>query len=90
MCINLYRKERIEKVSKIFLLIAFIPYIRYLVMSNHSYSHCWFTFRAQISSVMALLLAVAVNLDKDLLKKEFKPKSRNTYSKLNVAINNNF
>ncbi len=72
----LYRKKKVEEVSKIFLLIALIPYIRYLVMSNHSYSHYWFTFRAQISSVMALLLAVAVNLDKGLLKKEFKPKSR--------------
>lgn len=70
----LYRKKKIEEVSKILLLIALIPYIRYLVMSNHSYSHYWFTFRAQISSVMALLLAVAVNLDKGLLKKEFKLK----------------
>lgn len=72
----LYRKEKVENISKIFLLIALIPYIRYLMMSNHSYSHYWFTFRAQLSSVMAVLLAVAVNLDKSLLKKAFRRKRK--------------
>lgn len=70
----LYRKKKLEEVSKIFLIIACIPYLRYLVMSNHSYAHYWFTFRAQISSIMAVLLAVTVNIDKDLLKKEVKLK----------------
>lgn len=72
----LYRKEHLAEVSKILLLIACIPYVRYLVLSNHSYSHYWFTFRAQLSSVMAILLAVGVNLDKGLLKKEFQRKSK--------------
>lgn len=70
----LYRKKKLEEVSKIFLIIACIPYLRYLVMSNHSYAHYWFTYRAQISSIMAVLLAVTVNIDKDLLKKEVKLK----------------
>ena len=70
----LYRKKKLEEVSKVFFIIALIPYLRYLVMSNHSYAHYWFTFRAQISSIMAVLLAVTVNIDKDLLKKEVKLK----------------
>lgn len=70
----LYRKKKLEEVSKIFLIIACIPYLRYLVMSNHSYAHYWFTYRAQISSIMAVLLAVTVNIDKDLLKKDVKLK----------------
>lgn len=72
----LYRKKKFEKVAVIFLLIALIPYIRYLVMSNHSYSHNWFTFRAQISSIMAVLFAVAVNLDKALLHREFRKRRK--------------
>lgn len=67
-----YRKKKIEEVTLIFLLIAWIPYVRYLVMSNHSYAHDWFTFRAQLSTVMAVLLALIVNLDKDLIHKEFR------------------
>ncbi len=72
----LYRKPKIEPISKILILIALIPYIRYMVMSNHSYLHCWFTFRAQISSIMAVLLALTVNLDKNLLIKEFRLKRK--------------
>lgn len=70
----LYRKKKQEPVAVIFLFIALIPYIRYLVMSNHSYTHSWFTFRAQLGSIMAILLAVAVNLDEALLQKEWDQK----------------
>lgn len=72
----LYRKKKLEKVSIIFLIIALIPYVRYLVMSNHSYTHNWFTFRAQISTIMAILFAVVVNLDRELLRKEFRRKRK--------------
>lgn len=72
----LYRKNKLEKVSIVFLVIAFIPYVRYMVMSNHSYAHSWFTFRAQISTIMAIFFAVVVNLDGELIQKELKRKRK--------------
>lgn len=37
------------------LLLALVPYVRYLVLSNHSYIHYFFTYRAQLVTVLALL-----------------------------------
>lgn len=37
------------------LLIGLIPYIRFLLLSNHAYMHYFFTYRAQIVTVMVLL-----------------------------------
>ena len=36
--------------------IAGIPYIRYLILHNHSYLHSFFTYRAQMAVVLAMLL----------------------------------
>lgn len=36
------------------LLLGIIPYIRYLVLSNHSYIHYFFTYRAQLVTWVAL------------------------------------
>ena len=40
-------------------LIGLIPYVRYLVLHNHSYIHYFFTYRAQAATVMAIVLIVA-------------------------------
>ena len=37
-------------------IIGLIPYIRYLVLHNHSYLHCFFTFRAQAATVLAVIM----------------------------------
>ena len=52
-----YRREKINtgKVLMYF-VISLLPYVRYLVMYNHSYLHCFFTYRAQITTVIALVL----------------------------------
>ena len=44
------------KLCLIYLIIAVIPYIRYAVLRNHSYLHCFFTYRAQFITVFALIL----------------------------------
>ena len=36
--------------------VSLIPYVRYFILHNHSYLHCFFTYRAQ----MALVLAVSM------------------------------
>ncbi len=53
-----YRKKEYDKsVSRSYLLIALIPYVRYIVLHNHSYIHHFFTCRAQCAVFMALIMA---------------------------------
>ena len=49
------------------LFVGIIPYIRYLVLANHSYLHCFFTFRAQFTTVMALALILICATSKEKL-----------------------
>ena len=44
------------------LFISSFPYLWYIALSNHSYVHYWFTFRAQIVTVVALGLATCLLL----------------------------
>lgn len=69
--IILIRKKAIKKLwfSGLLLLIAMMPYVRYAVLANHSYIHYFFTFRSQIISIMAIILAMIYSIDKDKLKK---------------------
>lgn len=54
-----YRKKEYDRaVPRSYLLIALIPYVRYIVLHNHSYIHHFFTCRAQSAVFMALILAV--------------------------------
>lgn len=56
----------------IFMLIAIMPYIRYLVLLNHSFLHYIFTFRDQLITIMALIVVIAISIDKTKLKQEVK------------------
>lgn len=40
------------------LIIAIIPYIRYIILENHTYRHYFFVFRTQIASIMALIIGI--------------------------------
>lgn len=53
-------------------LIAIVPYFRYLVLSNHSYRHAFFTFREQVISCIAIIAAILEILNYKLLFKEIK------------------
>ncbi len=41
-----------------FFLVGLTPYMWYLVLSNHSYLHCWFTYRLQAVTIAALLMVI--------------------------------
>ena len=45
--------------------IALVPYVRYIVLHNHSYLHCFFTYRAQAATVAAIVLIIAYITEKD-------------------------
>ena len=40
----------------LYALIGCIPFIRFALLTNHSYVHCFFTYRAQIGTVLAVFL----------------------------------
>lgn len=62
-----YKNKKKIKFLFTMLFISIIPYIRYLVLANHSYLHCFFTFRAQFATVMALALILLCTTSKEKL-----------------------
>ncbi len=52
---NKINKERIL----LYMAIGMIPYIRYMIFHNHSYLHCFFTYRAQMATIMGVVMIVA-------------------------------
>ncbi len=67
--IAVLKKEKREKskegyIKFTLLLIAIIPYIRYLVLLNHSYCHSFFTYRAQLPSLIAIFFIIIYSVDR--------------------------
>ena len=54
------------------LFLGAIPYLRYAVLSNHSYLHDFFTYRAQAAAVLALITGAIAGLQKEKEKKKEK------------------
>lgn len=72
----LYRKNKKNMQQAWFIgllmLIGIVPYIRYIALSNHSYLHYFFTYRAQLVTVTVLIYAFIWSLDKKLINKRLK------------------
>lgn len=62
-----YKKDNI-KIRGLLLLIAIIPYVRYIVMGNHSYYHSFFTYRAQLPSIIAIIFIIIYTIKRDIEK----------------------
>ena len=58
--------------SLLMLIIGIMPYVRYLILANHSFRHAFFTYRSQIISIIALALIIENCLNYNLLFKEIK------------------
>lgn len=74
----LFKKQKDTTLSTVLLLIALIPYFRFILISNHSYLHYFFTYRAQLASIFAVGLAILYGIDYTLLKKEWSKLCRHT------------
>lgn len=63
------KKENNQQKTLYWLLIiiAIIPYVRYLVLHNHAYIHYFFTYRAQMTTVFALVMIGVSNQGKKSL-----------------------
>ena len=54
-----YRRKGVEKkIVLSYLFIAMIPYVRFVLLHNHSYIHYFFAGRAQCAAIMAMILLV--------------------------------
>lgn len=76
--IVLIRKKNLKELwfSGLLLLIALVPYIRYIVIRNHSYVHYFFVFRTQIIAIIAIVLAIVYSYDKELFRHKIKIKRK--------------
>lgn len=66
------KQNGLPETVYVYFCIGLIPYIRYAVLSNHSYIHYFFTYRAQFVSVFCLFLIFLFGTDYEFLKKEFR------------------
>ena len=57
------KKEKNSSLTLTLLVIAFIPYLRYMVLNNHSYLHEFFTYRAQITVILCLCAMLWYNIE---------------------------
>lgn len=48
----------------LYLIIGLLPYLRYMVLHNHSYLHCFFTYRAQMATILAIVLILDELMDR--------------------------
>ncbi|SER11973.1 hypothetical protein SAMN02910369_03095 [Lachnospiraceae bacterium NE2001] len=66
-----YRGKKIDKRRiGLFVIIALVPYVRYLVLHNHAYLHYFFTYRAQMATVLALIFVLDEMMDWGQLRRK--------------------
>lgn len=59
-----YRRKEISGLEIwVYAAIGIIPYVRFLILLNHSYLHAFFAYRAQLCSVMAVCFTVMAIVD---------------------------
>lgn len=71
-----YKNKNKRNLLILLLIIGILPYIRYLILANHSYLHCFFTFRAQFTTVMACALIFLLTTSKEKLFSQINSKKR--------------
>ena len=58
----LHKKDGNRDAALLLWMLGSVVFVRYLVLNNHSYLHEFFTYRALAAPVLALLLAVRLNI----------------------------
>ncbi|MGL5898973.1 MAG: hypothetical protein ACRCZW_04805 [Lactobacillaceae bacterium] len=69
IAIVLYRKINIGITSAL-LLLSLMPYVWYVVLTNHSQIHFWFTFRAQTVTMFCFLIMLSLIIKYFFFKKD--------------------
>lgn len=60
---NDLRQDRNLKAAPAVAIIGIYPYVWYLVLSNHSMIHQWFTYRSQVITAFAFLTIISEAID---------------------------
>ncbi|MCR5702400.1 MAG: hypothetical protein K6G76_09675 [Lachnospiraceae bacterium] len=55
----------------VYSIIGFVPFVRYIVLHNHSFIHYFFTYRAQLVGIMACCFVVFEIVDRRYFKNAF-------------------
>jgi len=64
--ISMWKVTKEKKTAFIMLFVlGFMIIIRYIVLSNHSYLHAFFTYRGLISMILAMLSMILLNIRKE-------------------------
>ncbi len=71
-----WKELKNKKYLLFFVIIGCVPYIRYLVLANHSYRHAMFTFRDQMLTIISLIYIIIESLNYRILSKKIKFKSK--------------
>ena len=59
-----YGKKEDKSLVLLYILLACIPYVRYLILHNHAYIHYFFTYRAQCATVLAVIFILELLTDR--------------------------
>lgn len=75
------KKDKNKEIAIIMLIIGVLPYVRFMVLNNHSYLHEFFTYRAQCVSIFALLCMIWFNIELQLKKRPSKTRMKKATSR---------
>jgi len=59
----LLRRKKSNSVALPLMILGGLVLVRFILLNNHSYMHCFFTYRALVTTVFALLSAVWLNIE---------------------------
>ena len=61
-----WKKSKYSYMYLLLFLLALTPYIRYLLLANHSFRHFFFTYRDQMITIISLIAMMIINKEEDL------------------------
>lgn len=66
----LFRKTKLNKdIAIIMAILAFVPFVRFIVLSNHSYLHEFFTYRVLSISILSMITLLWYNIEVPIKKR---------------------
>ena len=57
-CMNMIYLKTPSHHFYIYLIMGVIPYLRFFILAHHSWAHYFFTYRAQVVTILALFFIV--------------------------------
>lgn len=77
-------KKKGIRMAVVYSIVAMFPIVWYVLISNHSAVHCWFTYRLLIVTVAGVLMAVWSLIDWDRLMSQISNRKNQIIPKLAV------